>query len=296
MADVEEIIRRLIEISEVEIPGGWRGWVAVRNAGRERFSKSEWLELLAEPEKLPDGAQQTLKSDGQNSVVVKYLAAGGRGVKAVIKRHRRGRGLREFFRSLGPPRSMQNFIAAVKTSQYGLPVAAPLAAVYRRRFLFCKESIYLSEYVEGVNLYEFLRNLPTDVQKRHNIVRRIAGQIARLLATMHTDGFWHRDAKATNFIVSGDGPDNYRIVITDMDGIKRNVPLSRDRQMRALWQMAASVMALPGIGRTDYMRVFRAYCDNVEIPQSHRRDVLEGLVQEARAKYRRKIEKQNSHV
>ena len=149
MSDIEALLSRLIEISEVRMPGGWRGWVAVRAAGRERFSKSEWQTLLAEPEKLLDGAERTLKSDGSNVVVIKYLAIGGRGVKAVMKRHRRGRGVREFFRSLGPPRAMRNFIAAVRISQYGLPVAAPLAAVYRRRFLFCEQSIYISEYVEG---------------------------------------------------------------------------------------------------------------------------------------------------
>lgn len=96
MHDVETVLRNLIEITEVRLACGWRGWVAVREAGRERFSKSGWESLLAEPEKLLEGSGNILKSEGDNVVMIKYLATGGRGVKAVIKRHRRGRGLREF--------------------------------------------------------------------------------------------------------------------------------------------------------------------------------------------------------
>ncbi len=101
MHDVETVMRNLIEISEVAPAGGWRGWVAVRAAGKDQFSKSGWEKLLAEPEKLLEGAQQTLKSDGLNTVTVKYLDIGGRGVKAVIKRRHRGGGIRGIFRSMG---------------------------------------------------------------------------------------------------------------------------------------------------------------------------------------------------
>jgi hypothetical protein len=288
MSDIETLLSRLIEISEVRMPGGWRGWVAVRAAGRERFSKSDWITLLSEPEKLLDGAQETLKGEGCSVVAIKYLAIGGKGVKAVLKRHRCGRGVRKFFRSLGPPRAMRNFIAAVRISQYGLPVAAPLAAVYRRRFLFCEQSIYISEYVDGVNLYEFLKNLPRDTKDRYETVSRLSEQIAEIFAVLHKKGLWHRDAKATNFIVSGRSPDEYRPVLTDMDGIKQYSVRRRSCQMRPLWQLAASVMGLPGIGRTDYLRMFRAYCEKTGIPVEHRRELLRELIRKAQAKHRHK--------
>ena len=144
MHDVETVMRNSIETSEIAPADGWRGWVAVRAAGKDQFSKSGWEKLLAKPQKLLEGAQQTLKIEGLNTVTVKYLDIGGRGVKAVIKQRHRDGGIRGIFRSIGAAHAIRNFTAAVKTRQYGLPVAAPLAAVYHRRFLFCDQSIYIS--------------------------------------------------------------------------------------------------------------------------------------------------------
>jgi serine/threonine protein kinase len=281
MSDIEEVIRRLIEISQLKLTGGWRAWVA----GRDRFTKSQWQILLDEPEKLFDGVQQTLKSEGRNCVVVKYLTVGNRGVKAVLKYHCRGRGVRELFRSLRAARGLRNFIAAVKTSQHGLAVAAPLAAVFRSKFLLSEQSIYISEFVEGPNLYEFLKNLTGDSTVRFRTVCRLSEQIAEILALLHDRGLWHRDAKATNFIVSGGGPCDYRLVLTDMDGIKEYSFGRKEQRTRPLWQLAASVMNLPTIRRTDFLRVFRAYCDKTALPEEQRRNMLRMLAEKARAKY-----------
>jgi serine/threonine protein kinase len=288
MHDVETVMRNLIEISEVAPGGGWRGWVAVRAAGKDQFSKSGWEKLLAEPEKLLEGAQQTLKSEGLNSVTVKYLDIGGREAKAVIKRRHRGGGIRGIFRSMGAAHAIRNFIAAVKMRQYGMPVAAPLAAVYHKRFLFCDESIYISEYVEGTNLYEFLRNMRAQGEERYWIMRELCGKTAEIFAELHKNNLWHRDAKATNFVVNQDGEGEYQVTITDVDGIKQYFSRSEDRQMQGLWQLAASVMGLAGITRTDYLRAFEIYCDEVRIPAEQRGDIYRRLAQKAQAKYRLK--------
>ncbi|MGD0597163.1 MAG: lipopolysaccharide kinase InaA family protein [Sedimentisphaerales bacterium] len=288
MHDVETVIRNLIEISEVAPAGGWRGWVAVRAAGKDQFSKSGWEKLLAEPEKLLEGAQQTLKSEGGNTVTVKYLDIGGRGTKAVIKRRHRSGGIRGIFRSMGAAHAIRNFIAAVKMKQYDLPVAAPLAAVYHKRFLFCDESIYISEYVEGTNLYEFLRNMQARGEERYWIMREVSGKMAEIFAELHKNNLWHRDAKATNFVVNQDNEGEYGVTITDVDGIKQYFSHSEDRQMQGLWQFAVSVMGLPGITRTDYLRMFEIYCDEVRIPDEGRGDIYRRLAQKAQAKYRLK--------
>jgi hypothetical protein len=288
MNDVEEIIRRLIEISEVKPGGGWQGWVSVREGGKERFSRAEWLTLLSEPERMLERTEGVIKRESGKAVVIRYLAIGGRGVKAVIKWHRRGSGVRELLRSMGPPRGLRNFVGAVKTRQKGLPVADPLAGLYRRRFLFCEESIYISEYVEGSNLYDFLKGMRASGRERHLIVRRLSEQIAEIFAGLHKNRLWHRDAKATNFIVCGDRPGNYRVVLTDMDGIRQYFVRRKECQMRGLWQLAASVMGLKTVRRTDYLRVFRAYCEAVGIPAAERPAIFRELSEKAQAKFQRK--------
>jgi serine/threonine protein kinase len=288
MHDVETVMRNLIEISEVAPGGGWRGWVAVRAGGRDQFSKSGWEKLLAKPEKLLEGAQQTLKVEGLNTVTVKYLDIGGKGVKAVIKRRQSGAGVRGIFRSMGAAHAIRNFIAAVKMKQYGLPVAAPLAAVYHKRFLFCDESIYISEYVEGTSLHGFLKNMRAHGEERYWIMRELCGKMAEIFAELHKNNLWHRDAKATNFVVNQDGDGEYQITITDVDGIKQYLSRSEDRQMQGLRQLAASVMGLPGITQTDYLRMFETYCDEVRIPEEQRGDIFRRLARKAQAKYRLK--------
>ncbi|MGA2679638.1 MAG: lipopolysaccharide kinase InaA family protein [Sedimentisphaerales bacterium] len=292
MHDVETVMRNLIEISDVALVDGWRGWVAVRAAGKDQFSKAGWEKLLAKPEKLLEGAQQTLKIEGLNTVTVKYLDIGGRGVKAVIKQRQAGSGILGIFRSMGAAHAIRNFIAAVKIRQYGLPVAAPLAAVYHKKFLFCDQSIYISEYIEGTNLYEFLRNVRAQGEERYWIMRELSARMAEIFAELHKNNLWHRDAKATNFVVNQDNDGEYRVTITDVDGIKQYFSASEDRQMQGLWQLAASVMELPGITRTDYLRAFEIYCDEVRIPEGERRDIFRRLVQKAQAKYRLKQARQ----
>jgi hypothetical protein len=103
---------------------------------------------------------------------------------------------------------------------------------------------------------------------------------------------WHRDAKATNFVVNKDSDGECRVTITDVDGIKQYYSRSEDRQMQGLWQLAASVMGLPGITRMDYLRMFEIYCDEVRIPKEQREDIYRRLAQKAAVKYRKKQAKQ----
>jgi serine/threonine protein kinase len=172
-------------------------------------------------------------------------------------------------------------------------VAVPLAAIYRQRFLFCEESIYISEYVEGVHLHRFLKDLRVYNKERYRIISRLTEQMAEILAGLHNKGLWHRDAKTTNFIVTGDSPDNYRLVLTDLDGIKQYSARRESCQMRALWQLAASAMTLSSMRRTDYLRMFKAYCDKTAIPPEQRGELFRELAAKARAKFKHKSQGQN---
>jgi hypothetical protein len=288
MHNVEMVMRNSIEVSEVTLSGGWCGRAAVRAGGKELFSKADWEKLLVEPEKLLEGAQQTLKNEGLSTVTVKYLYIGGRGVKAVIKLRHRSGGIRGIFRSMGAAHAARNFIAALKIKQYGMPVAAPLAAVYHKRFLFCDQSIYISEYAEGMNLYEFLAQTRAQSKERFLIMREVSRQLAGIFAKLHKYNLWHRDAKATNFVVHQDSDGKYCVVVTDVDGIKQYLSHSENRQMQGLCQLASSLMGLRSITQTDYLRTFERYCDEVGIVRERRRDIYCRLAEKAQAKFRQR--------
>ena len=105
-----------------------------------------------------------------------------------------------------------------------------------------------------------------------------------MLASLHKNGLWHRDSKASNFIVCKDNQDKYRILLVDMDGIKRYLLPSRGRQFRSLWRLAASLMPVAGINRTDYLRTFTAYCNLTGLEPSQRRPLYRHLAKRALAK------------
>ncbi len=286
MQNGEKYANSKTEAVSISLPDGWGGRVVVRDAAGKRFSRTQWVKLLGSPEQLSDNASEVIKDDEKSVVIVKELSAEGKQVKGVIKFHSRGRGVREFFRSLAKPRAISNFNTAVNAAGTGVQVGPGLAALYRRRFLGCRESIYISEFVEGVNLHKFLSQLPSEDIARHRVMNRLSEQLAEVFAALHKNGLWHRDAKASNFIVSGDNYDNYKVVLTDMDGIKPYFICRADRQMRALWRLAASIMIIPSIGRTDYTRLFRAYCERMGIPKGQRGGIFRRVAKKASYKYR----------
>jgi tRNA A-37 threonylcarbamoyl transferase component Bud32 len=164
--------------------------------------------------------------------------------------------------------------------------------MYHRNFILCDQSIYISEYVEGANLHEFLKDMQAQSAERYRIMRELCRKMAEIFAKLRRYGFWHRDAKATNFVVSRNSNGEYNITITDVDGIKPNFSRSMDRQMRGLWQLAASVIGLPGITRTVYLRTFEMYCDEVGIAKELRKDIYYRLAEKAETKFEQRQLKQ----
>ena len=57
-------------------------------------------------------------------------------------------------------------------------------------------------------------------------MRELSRQLAGIFAKLHKNNLWHRDAKATNFVVNQDEDGEYRITITDVDGIKNSIFLA----------------------------------------------------------------------
>ncbi len=287
----ETVKKNLIEVSEIKLPRGWRGLVTVRSGDKNEFPKSGWEKVLDSPENLFGEVQRTLNSNSLNMVAIKDLDIGGRCVKSVIKQRRRSWGLRDFFRSLGKSQAMRNFKIAIKAKEYGLPTALPLAAVYRRKLFLCDQSIYLSKYVDGATLYDFLKNMQAGAVERYRLMRELSEQMANIFTQLHKNNLWHRDAKASNFVVNKDNKGDYQVVITDVDGIKQYVYRSENRQMQGLWHLAASVMKL-GMTRTDYLRMFLIYCDRAGIGKERRRGIYQQLKEKAEEKFRRKQAKQ----
>ena len=275
-----------IKTTRLTLNNGWSGRAALYRARGRNFSENDWADCLSQPNLLFEDVEKILKIGSQNCVAVKNLTIRDTQLKVVIKRHYVGAGLRQFFRSFRPGRALRNFKTALKLISSGFPVITPFAALQRRHSLLTKQSIYITEYfANSSDLHSFAsKRLSTKPAEQFALKKQLCHQLAAILASLHKNGLWHRDSKASNFIVYKGTQNKYRILLVDMDGIKRYFLRRRSRQFRSLWQLAASLMSVSVISRTDYLRTFTAYCNLTGLEPSQRRALFRQLARRAQAK------------
>ena len=250
-------------------------------------AKTDWIKCLSQPQLLFENVDETLKIEGRNRVAVKTLTIADTQLKTVIKRHWPENNLRQFFRSLRPGKALRNFKTALKLQRLGIPAAAPLAALQEKKNLFTRQSIFITCCLEeSYDLCTFCRqHLSNQLSLRKNL----SNQLASILAMLHKNGLWHRDPKATNFLV--ESKDKHKVLLIDMDGIKPYRLRRKSRQFRSLWQLGASLFSVPAVNRTDYLRTFTTYCNLTGIEPSQRHQIFRQLTDRAKAKHLRSTAK-----
>jgi len=279
----------------LKLPLNWKGKTVLSGLSQFAFSVDQWRRCLANPDSLLIDPDRIIKQQGRNIVLVKSIRLAGRSVKVVVKRHYPELGIRSFFRSLRRGRALRNFDTALRLLHLELPAVPPFAAIEQKKFLRSVQSIYITEYVEnGVALHRLLGQLPTGREKSFHIKKQLSLAVAEILAALHKAGFRHRDAKASNFIAVKDTGGKYHLLITDMDGVKPYRLRKRRSQFRPFWHLAASLLHLPGITRTDCLRMFTAYCNLLGIGSAERRRLSRWIATETVAKYTRSMKKNTS--
>lgn len=95
----------------------------------------------------------------------------------------------------------------------GIPTPRPIAFLEKRWGLFRSTSYYISEYIDGTDLY---RLITSDRSKKINIESLSIkfGEMLKLLADANMS---HGDFKATNFIVAGE-----KLYIIDIEGMRKH--------------------------------------------------------------------------
>jgi len=281
-----------IQVLKLRLGGYWRARIVQAGFYDMFFSAKDWCKCLLEPLSLTENCLDTLKSEGRSCVVAKDIEIAGRRLEVVIKRHWPNKSLRQFFRSFRPGKAVRGFQAAVKLQTLGISVARPLACLEKRYGPLTSQSILISEYYpNALNLYKFLQSSLNSSGNKFQLRKKMCIQLAGILGGLHKNNFWHRDAKASNFVVAGDGEVGYKVVLVDTDGVKPYF-LRRDiRRYRALWQLAASLMSLESLNRTDYLRCFTDYCNLTGVDMSKRRKIFIMIMKKAEEKRRLSLAK-----
>jgi serine/threonine protein kinase len=281
-----------IKTAWLDLNNGWSGKAALYRVRGKNFSQHDWNDCLAQPNSLFDEIEKIIKMGSQNCVAIKKLPIRDTSLQVVIKRQYVPAGFRQFFRSFRPGKALRNIRTALRLKSCGIEVASPFAALQQRFGLRTRQSIYITEFItNSSNLHAFASGRLSSISQaeQYEIKTQISYQLAAVLASLHSRGLWHRDSKASNFVVYKDSRDKYKILLADMDGIKRYILPSRSRQLRPLWHLAASLLSVPDINRTDYLRTFYAYCDLTGLDPSLRRTLYRLLARRAQKKRMRKM-------
>ena len=229
--------------------GQWRGWAA-----------ADWAEAVGEflaaapsgidaPPATAGAGEAAVLKEGRTSSVWRVTLPGGRPL--VLKRHNRAaeRALRNVGR---PSRSLAAFRKGHAMLIRGIATARPAAAADLRGGPGRRQTVLLTEPVDGRTLPDWLRGGPPPSERR-----RVTWRLARAIRRLHDAGFWHRDLKAPNVLVTP--PPGSRPVLVDLDGLGDGWHVSNGRRARDLMRLSVSLDEWGLARRTDRLRFLRAY-------------------------------------
>jgi heptosyltransferase-1 len=272
-----------IETAALKLAGGWSGQVALVDSSGNRFGVEDWASCLAEITSLCGHGDRIIKSDAGTVVSVHSLNISDKIFPVVIKTQDMQPGLRNLGRSLLPARAIRNFRTAMRLYRSNVPVARPLAALSQKTGPFTIQSIYITEYIQNCgNLHTFLRDNASPVSSANAALKReLCGQIASIFASLHNASLWHRDAKASNFLVHLDRNGRYVITLVDMDGIKPYGFRPGGVRFRCLAKLAATLLWHRAINTTDYLRTFTIYSNLTGLVRSERLRIFRTLAHRA---------------
>ncbi len=172
------------------------------------FYYGEMKKLIADPDSVIDSSR--LLKDGNSSTVALVEVDGKR---IVIKRYNIKNFIHALKRCARNTRAWSSWRNAHRLESLGIPTPKPIAFLEKRWGPFRSTSYYISEYIDGTDLY---RLITSDRSKEINIEALSIrfGEILKLLADACMS---HGDFKATNFIVAGE-----KLYIIDIEGMREH--------------------------------------------------------------------------
>jgi tRNA A-37 threonylcarbamoyl transferase component Bud32 len=169
------------------------------------YNTEKMVRFLADPDALID-ANRLIK-DGNTSTVALVEVASQR---LVVKRYNIKNTWHALRRCLRPSRAWNSWRNAHRLALLGIPTPKPIALLEKRWGPFRFKAYFITEYVDGINVYHLLHSESKKEIKHEDLVEQFGNLIQKLANALIS----HGDFKATNFIFSGG-----ELIVTDLDAM-----------------------------------------------------------------------------
>lgn len=176
--------------------------------------------------------------------------------------------------------AMRSLSGAATLLERGYATAPPVAAVEYRHWGILIKSLYFSEEISGAKTVEsFWRNDLTALKGVAGYVRRrlLLRGLARLFKSLHANGIYHNDLKASNILVLTRGTATEAIFsLIDLQGLRKCLFVSRRRRIKNLAQLNRTLGVR--LTRTQKLFFFNAYEDYPLFNRRSKRDLVQRIL------------------
>jgi tRNA A-37 threonylcarbamoyl transferase component Bud32 len=167
---------------------------------------AEPLEFIEQVDTLMDNGR-VLKRGGTCYVsCVKW-----NGKKIVVKRYNHRGIIHSLRHTIRKSRARRGWLNGHRLIMLNIATPRPLAYIERRRSKLVWKSYLVTEYVDGQNLHNFLRDDTVTEQQRSKAI----DQIGKVLTRLGEHKITHNDLKQSNILITKDRP-----VLTDLDAMR----------------------------------------------------------------------------
>lgn len=146
----------------------------------------------------------------------------------VVKIYHPGQWFKALFHFFLKSRGSKTWAAAHYLKSFNIPTVDPVALIEDHLLFFCRQTCFISTFVNGVGAHIYMRSGDIDIKDKQLAAVRIIASLER----MHTLGIAHRDTKDENIIIQND-----RTYWLDLDSLSRTRlrPALERKQRRDWW-------------------------------------------------------------
>jgi tRNA A-37 threonylcarbamoyl transferase component Bud32 len=169
------------------------------------YNTEKMVRFLTDPDALID-MHRLLKKG--NTATVALVEVDGQCL--VVKRYNIKNTWHALRRCSRPSRAWNSWRNAHRLVVLGIPTPKPIALLEKRWGPFRFQAYFITEYVDGINVYHLLHSESKKEIKHEDLVEQFGNLLQKLANALIS----HGDFKATNFIFSGG-----ELIVTDLDAM-----------------------------------------------------------------------------